>query len=153
MKIYREADLQAARTRARHWEWVLGGLLAPLLALYGYAVWQGAQGAMLALLLAAYVLILFVGDNYLLPARRYARFLREMERGLRREAECVPESLEEAVQLQDGVRVRSMQVRLCADGDSRVFYLDAAKAEMAPPMGARVRLVSYGRHAVAWEEI
>ena len=153
MKIYREADLRTARMRARRWERLLGGALALLLALYVFAALRGAQGAMLALLLAAYLIALFVGDNWLLPARRYARFLREMERGLRRSVDCVPESLAEAVQLQDGVRVRSMQVRLCGDGDSRIFYLDAAKAELAPPMGARVRLVSYGRHAVAWEEI
>ena len=61
---------------------------------------------------------------------------------------------EGAFQLQDGVRVHALQVRL-PDGDSRIFYLNASKAEFLPAREAalteffpkRSRLCQDGRQA------
>ena len=49
------------------------------------------------------------------------------------------------MELQDGARVREMQVRL-SDGDSRIFYVNADHADQVPEPGVQIELESYGRH-------
>ena len=48
--------------------------------------------------------------------------------------------------MQDGARVRKLQVRLNTDGDSRIFYVNADCVARIPEPGARIELESCGRH-------
>ena len=101
---------------------------------------------MLAALLTGFVLALSLGDLCLLPALRYRRFLREMDRGLRRSLCCTVAGLSEACVMQDGARVRVLEVHLKGDGDSRIFYVHAERASCIPGPGAEIELESFGRH-------
>lgn len=149
--MYTRKDEQAAKRRCRRFAFVLLAVLAPLLAVYIAGVLMDHQWLMLASLLAGFICAMIICDLCLLPALRYARFLRDMSCGLRRSAECTLESLDEDAQMQDGVRVRALHVRLCAGGDSRIFYMNLSKIESLPPVGTTVKLTAYGRHVVECE--
>ena len=151
MEFYTAEDMRAARLTLRRCGWIAGGGLALLLALYVWAALRGAREAMLALMLLALAGSIFAGDLWILPARRYVRFLHTLESGLRRRTRCRVEAVGDAVELQDGVRVRTLEVRLCPDGDTRIFYLNASKAAQYPAIGAQIELTSCGRHAVGWK--
>lgn len=152
-EFYTEADFSAAQRRYRRRCICMAALLAPFAALYVWAVIAGRQGLMLLALLAAFFLAVFLGDLWLMPARRGCVFLREMRSGLRRSAECKIEWVETLVQVQDGIRVHAMVVRLLAGGDTRVYYVNAAQLNRLPGMGVKIRLHSYGRHAVGCETL
>lgn len=150
MQMYTQADAMAARRRVRRCAAALCAPLALLLALYVAAVVARRRGLMCGLLLAAFVLGVFIADNWLLPALRYRRFLREMQKGLRRACSgCI--GAPGAAETRDGARVRPLEVRLDG-GETRVFYLKADCAGDAAGEGARLRIESWGRHIVGWEE-
>lgn len=151
--MYNRNDMQEARRSLNRCRGLLASGLAPLLAVYALGIVNGLQGLMLGALLAGFAWAVLIGDLKLLPALRYVRFLREMEGGLRRSTDCALEALEEEVQMQDGVPVHALHVRLTEDGDSRILYVNAAKAAKLPAMGSRVKITGYGRHVVACEEI
>ena len=151
--MYNPNDMQEARRSLNRCRGLLALVLMPLLAAYVLGAAKGWQGIMLAALLAGFVCALLIGDLKLLPALRYVRFLKEMENGLRRSVDCTLESLDAEEQMQDGVRVYALHVRLLADGDSRIFYVNVSKSGCLPAMGKRVRLTGYGRHVVGCEEI
>ena len=48
--------------------------------------------------------------------------------------------------MQDGARVRVLEVHLKGDGDSRIFYVHADRASCIPGPGAQIELESFGRH-------
>ena len=127
------------------------GMLA-LLAGYAAALTAGAYLPCALLALAMVVWLLAAGEMCLLPKKRYLRFLQEMQKGLRRETQCCILSMDAEIQLQDGVHVHELQVRL-EDGDSRIFYLNASKAEFLPEPGTRCKLVSCGRHVLEFSDI
>ena len=143
--LYTQEDRQRAEHLARKWTLILGGAELVLLAAYVAGILLGWRWAMLAALLLAFVAALFLGDLCLLPALRYRKFLRELDKGLRRRTVCTVESLKEEAGMQDGARVRELQVRL-GDGDSRIFYVNADHADRIPEPGAQIELESYGRH-------
>ena len=143
--LYTEGDRTRAERLARRWTLILGGAELVLLAAYVAGIALGRRWMMLAALLLGFIAALFLGDLCLLPALRYRKFLRELETGLRRSAICTVDFLKEEVELQDGARVREMQVRL-GDGDSRIFYVNADHADQVPEPGAQIELESYGRH-------
>ena len=143
--LYTEGDRTRAERLARRWTLILGGAELVLLAAYVAGIALGWRWMMLAALLLGFIAALFLGDLCLLPALRYRKFLRELETGLRRSAICTVDFLKEEVELQDGARVREMQVRL-SDGDSRIFYVNADCAARIPEPGARIELESCGRH-------
>ena len=151
MSMYNLEDALLARRSLRKAALMLAAALAPMLASYVLALVKGAYAWSAALAAAMLAWCLFAGDLLLAPRARYARFLREMGRGLRRSVDCVPEAIGDQVQLQDGVFVRSVQVRL-SDGDSRIYYLNASKMDCMAQIGQMVRLVSYGRHIVEFIE-
>ena len=145
--MYTEKDVFLARKcllRTAGW---MTAVLAVLLAGYAAALVQGRYAPAAVLAVVMLVFGLFFGDLLLMPRLRYARFLKEMGKGLRRSADCVLEHVDAAVQMQDGVKVHALQVRL-ADGDSRIYYLNASKLDFLPEMGTGIRVVSYGRHVV-----
>lgn len=144
--LYTQEDRQRAEHLARKWTLILGGAELVLLAAYVAGILLGWRWAMLAALLLAFVTALFLGDLCLLPALRYRKFLRDLYRGLRRSAICTVDSLKEEAGMQDGARVRELQVRLSADGDSRIFYVNADHADQIPEPGAVIELESCGRH-------
>ena len=146
--MYNPDDMLEARRSLDRCRGLLASVLVPLLAVYVLAIVRGMQWLMLAALLAGFGWALFFGDLKLMPALRYVRFLREMQSGLRRTTECTLERLEGEAQMQDGVRVFALHVRLAESGDSRILYVNASKADMLPDMGARVRITGYGRHVV-----
>ena len=143
--LYTEGDRTRAERLARRWTLILGGAELVLLAAYVAGIALGRRWMMLAALLLAFAVALFLGDLCLLPALRYRKFLRELETGLRRSAICTVDSLKPEAELQDGARVREMQVRL-SDGDSRIFYVNVDHADQVPEPGAQIELESYGRH-------
>ena len=143
--LYTESDRTRAERLARRWTLILGGAELVLLAAYVAGIALGRRWMMLAALLLGFIAALFLGDLCLLPALRYRKFLRELETGLRRSAICTVDFLKEEAEMQDGVRVREMQVRL-GDGDSRIFYVNADHADQVPEPGAQIELESYGRH-------
>ena len=143
--LYTEGDRTRAERLARRWTLILGGAELVLLAAYVAGIALGWRWMMLAALLLGFIAALFLGDLCLLPALRYRKFLRELETGLRRSAICTVDFLKEEVELQDGARVREMQVRL-SDGDSRIFYVNVDHADQVPEPGAQIELESYGRH-------
>lgn len=144
--LYGAEDLRAARRFSRACALALGGAEALLLAVYVAGIALGARWLMLAALLPAFAFALFWGDLFLLPALRYRRFLRGLGEGLRRRATCEVERLEDAVQMQDGARVRALHVRLAEDGDARIYYVNVDHAARFPQPGARIWLESCGRH-------
>lgn len=150
--MYGEVDFQQANRRVKRCGLCLGAALLPLAAAYVLGAVYDVYALMLASLLAAFLCCVPACDFALLPALRYRRFLRDMQKGLRRGAECTLSRLEEGEQLQDGVRVRALHVTLC-NGDSRIFYVNVSKLNLLPELGRRVRLLSYGRHVVECEEI
>ena len=143
--LYTQEDRQRAEHLARKWTLILGSAELVMLAAYVAGILLGWRWAMLAALLLAFVVALFLGDLCLLPALRYRKFLRELDRGLRRSVTCTVASLKEEAGIQDGARVRELQVRL-DDGDSRIFYVNADHADRIPELGAQIELESYGRH-------
>ena len=143
--LYTEGDRTRAERLARRWTLILGGAELVLLAAYVAGIALGRRWMMLAALLLAFAVALFLGDLCLLPALRYRKFLRELETGLRRSAICTVDSLKPEAEMQDGARVREMQVRL-SDGDSRIFYVNVDHADQVPEPGAQIELESYGRH-------
>lgn len=151
--MYNQNDMQEARRSLNRCCGLLVSMLVPLLAVYVLGIVKGRQGLMLAALLAGFGWAVFICDLKFLPARRYMRFLKEMEIGLRRSMDCTLERLDMQVQIQDGVRVRALHVRLNAGGDSRIFYVNVSKTDFLPQMGTVVRLTGYGRHVVNCEEL
>ena len=143
--LYTESDRTRAERLARRWTLILGGAELVLLAAYVAGIALGRRWMMLAALLLGFIAALFLGDLCLLPALRYRKFLRELETGLRRSAICTVDFLKPEAEMQDGARVREMQVRL-SDGDSRIFYVNADHADQVPEPGAQIELESYGRH-------
>lgn len=149
--MYSQKDMQEARRSLNRCRGLLALVLAPLSVVYVLEIIKGRQGLMLAALLVGFGYAVFICDMKLLPALRYVRFLREMGQGLRRTADCVLDHLSDEVQLQDGVRVHALHVRLKEGGDSRIFYVNASKIALLPSMGAAVRITAYGRHVVDFE--
>ena len=143
--LYTEGDRTRAERLARRWTLILGGAELVLLAAYVAGIALGRRWMMLAALLLGFIAALFLGDLCLLPALRYRKFLRELETGLRRNVLCTVDFLKEEAEMQDGARVREMQVRL-SDGDSRIFYVNVDHADQVPEPGAQIELESYGRH-------
>ena len=143
--LYTQADRQRAEQLARRWALILGGVELVLLAAYVAGIALGQRWMMLAALLLGFVVALFLGDLCLLPALRYRRFLRELDKGLRRSAICTVDCIKEEAGIQDGAQVRELQVRL-GDGDSRIFYVNADHAGQIPEPGAEIELESCGRH-------
>lgn len=143
--LYTDVDRRRAEQLARRWTLLLGGAELVLLAAYVAGIALGRRWTMLAALLLAFLLALFLGDLCLLPALRYRRFLRELESGLRRRLVCTVDCLKAKAEMQDGARVRELQVRL-NDGDSRIFYVNADHADQIPEPVAQIELESYGRH-------
>lgn len=149
--MYNQMDMQEARRSLNRCCGLLALLLLMLLPVYVLGILKGWQGLMLAVLLVGFACTVFICDLKLLPARHYVCFLREMERGLRRNVECSLEHLDTQTQMQDGVCVRALHVRLKTDGDSRVYYVNISKAALLPSMGMQVRITGYGRHVVNCE--
>lgn len=143
--LYTQEDRQRADQLARKWALLLGGAELALLAAYVAGVALGWRWMMLAALLPGFAVALFLGDLCLWPALRYRRFLRELDSGLRRSVICTVDLLKEQPEMQDGARVRELQVRL-DDGDSRIFYVNADHAGEIPEPGAEIELESCGRH-------
>jgi len=150
--MYGEADLRAARHEVRICGLKMAAVLVPLLAVYVLGIFYALSALMLGALLLAFAFCVFAGDFWLMPSLRYCRFLKEMDKGLRRSTDCILKRMDANVQMQDGVRVCMLHVELCEGGDSRIFYVNASKLELMPEMERRVRLVSYGRHVAACEE-
>ena len=143
--LYTQEDRSRAERLARKWTLILGGAELALLAVYVVGIALGRRWMMLAALLLAFAVALFLGDLCLLPALRYRRFLRELDKGLRRRTVCTVDSLKNEAGMQDGALVRKLQVRL-RDGDSRIFYVNADHAASIPEPGAQIELESCGRH-------
>lgn len=146
--MYGNEDVRDASRRVRICILRLAAVLLPLLAVYVIAIIRDMPGLMLAALLIGFIWLVFAGDVWLTPSLRYARFLKDMQGGLRRSIDCTLESLEDEIRVQDGVRVRQLHVRISGGGDRRIFYINASKAALLPDMGMRVKLVSFGRHVV-----
>ena len=151
--MYNQNDIQEARRSLNRCSGLLVSVLLPLLVVYVLGIVKGRQGLMLMALLLGLACTVFICDLKLLPARRYMRFLKEMEIGLRRSTDCTLERLDTQVQMQDGVRVCALHVCLNAGGDSRIFYVNASKTDCIPVMGTVVRITGYGRHVVNCEEL
>ena len=151
IRLYGEGDIREAERRFRGAWMLLAAVLAPLLAGYVLALVKGSYAVSLALALLMLIWSLSAGDLLLTPRRRYLRFLRELNRGLRRQTECAVIALEDGILVQDGANVRALQVRM-PDGDSRIFYLNAAKAEFLPEANRHCTVVSCGRHVVEFIE-
>lgn len=150
--MYSCEDLKLAkRALGRRLSAILA-LIVPLTAVYVCAIVKGRELIMLAVLLAGFVCAVFAGDIWLLPAWCYMRYLQEMNKGLRRSVICVLECVEPKIQMQDGVRVYTLHVRL-QNGESRIFYLNVSKLKQLADMGTRVKLTSYGRHVLDCELI
>ena len=149
--MYTTEDMRRANSLVRRYGLILAAGLALLLAAYVAAIFAGKQGLMLSIALIALWFAALEVCLWLRPAAKYRAFLREMASGLRRTCICTTDGLDANVQLQDGVRVHALQVRL-ADGDTRIFYLNASKAAGFPADGKTIRLISFGRHITAWED-
>lgn len=149
--MYSPKDMQEARRSLNRCCGLLVLILAPLIAVYVLGVVQGSQGMMLAAMLAGFGCTVFICDLKLLPVLRYVRFLNEMEKGLRRDVICILESMDMQTQMQDGVRVHALHVRLAENGDSRILYVNSGKVNMLPMMDTKVRITGYGRHVVHCE--
>lgn len=145
--MYSDADFRAANLRARSWMLRLCAMLIPLLIAYVMGAVLDVYALMLLSLLVGFVGSVIMCDFSLLPALRYRRFLREMQRGMRRNTRCILRSLEDELQRQDGAPVYALHVEL-PDGDSRIFYVNAAKLEYLPEMNRWATLTSCGRHVL-----
>lgn len=153
MNLYSGKDMQDARRGVQKYACLTAMVLLPMLAVYVFVLVKGVYALTLVMALMMLIWLLLAGDLLLKPRLHYARFLKEMNGGLRRQAICIPEDLSDDIQLQDGVRVRSLQVRLCDGGESRIFYVNASKTEFLPQMNVPIALVSWGRHITGFVEI
>lgn len=151
--MYGSEDIREARNRLRKCTIILLSVPLALLVAYIMAIIAAKQALMLAALLAAFLWLMLVGDLIWLPAKRYAGFLHEMNKGLRRSTLCIPERIEAEAQLQDGAYVHALHVRLPDSGDSRIYYVNQSKLSALPPMGEKRMIISYGRHVVDWETV
>lgn len=149
--MYTREDMRLANMLVRRYGLILFIPLAFLLAGYVCAILAGSQTAMLCILLVAFWYSALEIALWLCPAVQYRAFLREMDKGLRRECLCCVEKINQNIQTRDGVRVFSLQVRL-QDGDTRIFYLNASKAEGFASDQKQIRLTAFGRHIVDWRE-
>ena len=143
--MYQEADLRRAEAGLRKYAILMGVGLALCLGAYVWALVARRETAGYLILLAGLFYALPLGMLKLYPALKYRNFVRELLRGLRREAVGRIDFIDPAIQIQDGVRVHLVQLRL-EDGDTRLFYLNADKTAEFPQTGALVRLKSFGRH-------
>ena len=170
--MYSEQDMNEINVRIRR-DWLtLVPVLAAILAVYIYALAARVQW----LAMAAGPL-LFVAACYgflarLWPNLRYRRFLRDMESGLSREIRGTIVGISDAAQLQDGVMVLPVRLRVAAgaDGDrpavgesaqaqrlrlegagedtrdERILYLNVSKRQHMPAPGTKAVLHCFGRH-------
>lgn len=152
-RIYTKKDEHCAAARLRRCICLMTGILLVVAALYVLATVRRQRIGMLAALIAFFCLALLMGDLLLLPRLRYHNFLKNMNRGLRRSTECTVTEIDSQIRMEDGAQVRAMHVCLRENGDSRIFYVNAAKAEELPGEGMQVRLESWGRHVVSWERL
>lgn len=148
--MYNQEDMRRANALVMRYALILGLGLALLLAVYVVAILRGSQILMLAIALLAFWFIALEVCLWLRPAMAYRTFLRDMNKGLRRETICAISDIDPETSLQDGVRVRTMRVAL-DDGDTRVFYINISKP--FPPENRKIHLTAYGRHIVQWEEL
>ena len=150
MKLYVEDDLRCASARLRKYAFLLGAGLALCMGAYVWALVVRRETAGYLILLAGFIYALPLGMLRLYPALKYRDFVRELLRGLRREVCGSIDCIDPAVQVQDGVRVHTVQLRL-EDGDTRLFYLNADKLDVFPRPGEKICLISYGRHVAGVE--
>lgn len=150
IRLYDNTDIRCAARRLRSCILLLAMPLLLLLAAYIFAIVKGMRLLMLGILLAGFIWSVLCCDLRLLPALRYASFLREVDNGPHRRLDCRLESVSPQHEMQDGARVQALQVRRMEDGETRIFYMNASKAECLPPMGSQVQITSHGRHIVAF---
>ena len=149
--MYTQQDMCNANALVRRYGLILGLGLALLLACYVSAILAGSQLLMLLIALAAFWFAMLLSCIWLYPACKYRAFLRDMNRGLRREYLFTVDKIHAEVVLRDGVRVNEMQVIL-ENGDTRIFYLNISKSENFPAEGSKIHITAYGRHILQWEE-
>lgn len=149
--MYTREDVRCAEALVRRYGLMLALGLGLLLAAYAAAVFAGSQALMLVIAALAFWFAALEIVLWLRPAVQYRAFLREMEKGLRRECIGRIEEYSEDVRREDGVRVRTVQMRL-EDGDTRLFYLNISKASDFPAAGRKVEIICFGRHVVDWRD-
>lgn len=144
--MYTEKDMLDINRRIARYRNRLAPVVLALLALsaLGYArrVRPLALGALALATAAACFGLIF----YLWPCLRYRAFLKDMGEGLSREMVGTVVSVSDAVELQDGARVRQVHILLTEEQDERIIYLNASKGEFMPPVGVEARFKLYGRH-------
>ena len=150
MNLYHETDLSEAEGMLRKYALLLGAGLVLCIGAYVWALSERHETAGFMILLAGLFYGLPLGMLKLYPALKYRNFVRELLRGLRRETCGRIDLIDPAVQMQDGVRVHVLQLRL-EDGDTRLFYMNVDKMADFPQPGEQVRLKSFGRHVAGVE--
>ena len=144
--MYSERDVIEIKRRIGRNLAVLIPVAAAILAAYVYALRERVEW--LAMLMGAtlFVAVCYGLIAYLIPNIRYRLFLRDMQTGLTREMRGTILSVSDQAEDQDGARVLPVHMQLSEDGDERIVYLNAAKADGFPAPGAEVLLRLYGRH-------
>jgi len=149
--MYTENDRIITGKSIRKWSAVL--ILVTLVFLA--AVAAGLILRSMVLTVAASVLgvwaFLFVFFMFLNPMLKYGKFLKNLEAGLKRDAEGAVVSISPDTEEQDGAVVHTMQL-LVAEGDERRLYLNAAKKEFFPAEGEHILAHCCGRHVIAIEK-
>lgn len=144
--MYSDKDIADISRRITRYRLTLLPVLAALaaLAVLGYVrrvQWLAMGGLAVLAAAACFGLIYF-----LLPCLRYRAFLTDMQTGLSREMVGSVVSVSEEVEPQDGARVHQVHILLTEEQDERIVYLNDAKRDMMPPVGAEARFRLYGRH-------
>ena len=148
--MYTETDFQNAKkqTRVR----VAGTIVLSVLffALVLFLNRRRLQYAAMAVGAVGFMAVYFVCSFKVSPWVKYNRFLREMQNGQRRRAECEFLYFTPETRLHDGVEVHEMIVTVGAEeADERLYYWDADKPMPALQKGDRVAVESFGNFVVS----
>lgn len=149
--MYSQADFDAARRHLTRYSLRLAAALTLLAAVEAVALIKRVKPAALTAG-ASFAAVAVLGvAGYIIPCRRYLRFLNDMRQGLSREMAGRVVAIADAPEEHDGARVLPVRLYVHEVKDERIVYLNADKREMFPQAGAEVRVILYGRHVKACE--
>ena len=144
--MYTQQDFDEVRGKLRKDLYFGIPALAAAIALYVVGIKEGSRWLVYGAAALIFIVFCFTWTMYLWPHIKYLNFLKNMQRGLSREAVGTINEIGETDEMQDGARVRSVHLLLDAEQDERILYMNAAKLERLPKAGSHIKVICYGRH-------
>ena len=144
--MYTNEDKSIIKGRIIKYSVIAGIILVGLIAVFAVLNGMRLQVPAMIALSAAFCWLSFMCIQYIIPCARYRIYLRDMDEGLSREIIGVIENIDDEIQVQDGVRVRSVHVVPDDDEEGRFLYINVDKIGRLPAVGQKAVLNCFGRH-------